>query len=334
MILKTYIVEKNINILEQYKAVLLYGVNDGIKDDIKNTIKKNNKDAEIINFFETEIIKSRNILYENIVNESLFNEKKIIFIQSATDKIVDEILDGLEKNNQYSKIYIFSENLEKKSKLRNLFEKNKELAILPCYEDNERTLINYIDQEFKTFKGLTGELINLIISNSNSKRKIIQSEIIKIKDFFLEKKINKNELLEVLNIKNDTRFEEIRDNALLGKKDKVNKLFAETELLSEDSFFYLNNLSARILKLIEIQETNEIYKNYEKTIENIKPPIFWKDKPVYLRQVNEWNLKNLNIAAYKISGTELLMKKNSQIKNHILVKNLIVELSNKFSNFS
>lgn len=327
MILKSYIVEKDIKILDKYQAVLLYGENDGIKDDIKSKLKILNKDAEIINFFENEIIKNRNILYENIINESLFSEKKIIFIQSATDKILSEILESLEKENLNIKIFIFSDNLDKKSKLRSLFEKEKKLTIIPCYEDNERTMITYINQELAGYKGLTGELINLIISNSNTNRKIIQSEITKIKTFFLNKIIDKNLLLEILNIKNNADFDEIRDNALNGRKEKVNKLLSEFDLLNEDSFFYLNSLNYRILKLTEIQKINGNSGNFEKALDSVKPQIFWKDKPLILEQLKKWNIERLNKAAYKINETEILMKKNSQTRNDIIIKNLLISLS-------
>ena len=148
MILKTYIVEQDLKILKNYRSVLLYGENDGIKDDIKSKIK-----------------------------------------HTATDKILEEIIYGLQKENDDTKIYIFCDNLDKKSKLRSFFEKEKNLATLPCYTDNERTLINYVTIGLKGLKGLTGEIINIIINNSGSNRKIIKNELIKIRDFF-EKKNN------------------------------------------------------------------------------------------------------------------------------------------------
>jgi DNA polymerase-3 subunit delta len=243
VILKSYIVEQDLSILKQYQAVLLYGVNEGFKDEIKSKLKVNNKESEIINFFENEIVKNKDILQENIINESLFNKKKIIFIQSASDKILNEIIESLKKERKDIKIIIFADNLDKKSKLRNLFEKEKNLAVLACYADSEKSLINYISKELIGFKGLTGELINLIINNSNSNRKIIRSELVKIKSFFSAKKINKNDLLELLNIKSDTNFEKIRDNILIGEKGLVNKLLSEIEILEEDTFFYLNNLN-------------------------------------------------------------------------------------------
>ena len=332
MILKSYIVEQNLKILDKYQAVLMYGENEGIKDSIKIKLKKNNKDSEAIIFFEEEILKNKDLLYGNITNESLFNEKKIIFIQSATDKILSEIIECLDKNNPNIKIYILSENLDKKSKLRSLFEKEKKLATFPCYEDNERTLINYISNELNNYKGLTGELINFIISNSSLNRKIIQSELVKIKSFFKDMVINKKQLMELLNFKNNNGFEEIRDSALTGNKQKINRLLSEMELINEESYFYLNNLNYRILKLIEIQKKNEMYKDYEKALENIKPPIFWKDKPTYLEQLKKWDPKKLNKASHKIGNAEMLMKINYQIRNDLVIKDLIIDLTREASN--
>jgi DNA polymerase-3 subunit delta len=331
VILKSYIVEQNLDILNDYQAVVIYGENEGIKNNIKIKLKEINKNSEIISFFEDEITKNKNLLYENIANESLFNEKKIIFIQSATDKILNEVIECLEIYNPNTKVYIFSENLDKKSKLRNLFEKEKKLAIFCCYEDNEKILINYINNELNGYKGLTGEIINFIISNSSLNRKIIQSEIVKIKSFFNDKIIKKKQLLELLNFKNNNGFEEIRDSALSGKKQKINKLLSEIELINDDSFFYLNNLNFRILKLLEIQSINETFKNYEKALENIKPPVFWKDKPTYLEQLKKWDITKLNKAADKIGSAEILMKKNSQIRNDLVIKDLIIELTKQAS---
>jgi DNA polymerase-3 subunit delta len=327
VILKSYIVEQDVSVLNKFKAFLFYGENDGVKDDVKHQLKQINKNQEIITFFESEILKNRNILYENIINESLFSEKKIIFIYSTTDKIYNEISEGLKKNNPNIKICIFADILDKRSKLRTLFEKEEGLAIIPCYEDNDRTLINYISKQLTGFKGITGELINLIITNSSSNRKVIQTELTKVKEFFSNKIINKSQLLEILNIKNNSNFDEIRDNVLIGKKDKTNRLLSEIDFLQEDSFLYLNSLNYRILKLIEIKKTSKEFSDDEETLNKIKPPIFWKDKPIYLQQLKKWDLKKLVKAANEIGETEVLMKKNSQIRNDIIIKDLLIKLS-------
>lgn len=332
MILKSYIVEQNIDILKKYKATLIYGENNGIKDDIKEEIRNKNKNSDVINFFENDLFKN-NLLYENIANRSLFAERKIIFIQEASDKIFEQIEECLEKENKEIKVYIFADKLEKKSKLRNLFEKDKGLAIFPCYEDNERTLISYISNKLKHFRGLTGEITNIIINNSSMNRRVIKNELEKIIGFFLEKKINKEQILELLNVKHNTQFDEIRDKALMGEKLKINKLLSETEIMQDETFFYLNSLNYRISRLYEITKISSNEKNFEKILESLKPPIFWKDKPIILKQLKKWSQKKLEKILVKIGEAEILMKKNSYINNELVIKNLIVSLTNKASTF-
>ena len=326
MILKSFIVEKNIKSLDFYTSVLVYGVNTGIKDDLKAKIKSLNKEAEIISLFEDFILKNKNVLYENILNQSLFSKKKIIFINNGTDKLLNDIEEFLE--NESVKIFIFSDNLDRKSKLRNTFEKNEKLAIFACYEDTEKTLVNYINNDLKDYKGLTGEICNLIIANCNMNRKDIKNELEKIKTLFQNKQINSNKLLELLNQKSNINFDEIRDKALVGEKEKVNKLLSQIDLLNEESFYYLNSMSSRIQKLIDIKN-NLSSQNIEEEINNLRQPIFWKDKPIYIKQLKKWSLKKLIKIYSKINTAETLMKKNSYINNSIIIKNLLTDISSE-----
>ena len=192
MILKSYIIEKNTELLDKYKSILMYGENEGIKDDIKIKIKERKKNAEIINIFEEEIIRDKDILFNHINNSSLFSSEKLIFLHGITDKVFNQINESIEKEIKDVNIYIFSSILEKRSKIRNYFEKENKLGVVACYEDNERTLSNYIITHLKGHGGLTQEIVNIIISNSNLNRKIIKNEIEKIKNCFFKKNTKSN----------------------------------------------------------------------------------------------------------------------------------------------
>ena len=324
MILKSYIVEKNINILDQYLSVLIYGQNTGIQDEIKSKIIQLNKNIELINVFEDTIFKDKENFHESVLNQSLFYPKKIFFINNVTDKILPEIENYFKNEN--IKIYLFSENLEKKSKLRKLFETDKQLATFACYEDTEKTLVQYILNQLKEYKGINGEICNLLISNCNMDRKEIQSEIEKIKILFQSKQIDKIKLFQLLNQTSDINFDDIRDNALMGNKKKLNSLLSSKNILNEDSFFYLNNLSFRIQKLIDIKN-NINNDQIEANIDKIKPPIFWKDKPFFINQLKKLCINQLINIYSKIISTEILMKKNSQINNAVLIKNLLIDIA-------
>ena len=178
MILKSYIVEQNINILSTYKAVLLYGENNGIKEDIKNEVKKRNGDIKVINFFQEDLIKARDVLCHEVNNRSLFQDRKILFLHEITDKLFETISECLSNISDETKIFIFANLLDKKSKIRSFFEKEKTLGAIACYQDNERTLSEYIRFKLKNITGLSQEIINLIINNSNMDRKIKSTNIL------------------------------------------------------------------------------------------------------------------------------------------------------------
>ena len=326
MILKSYIVEQNLNLLDQYNSVIIYGENDGLRDDIKEEIKKINPTFEIINLFQDEIINNKNLLFNTINNTSLFNSKKIIFIHEVSDKIFSELEECAEKKIEDIKLFVLANILDKKSKLRNYFEKKTYLAALPCYKDNERTLFKNIKDKLKEYQGLTPELIDIIMQNSNLDRRIINNEIMKIKSFFFKKRMNKQDLDILLNIKVTDDFSLVRDSCLIGNKKKINQLIGEIDLLPEDTYFFLNQISRRVSKLLEIQHENETINDQDLAMETLRPKIFWKDKPIYLEQLKKLKSDKLKKILSDIGNLEILMKKNSAIKNDVLLKNLLINI--------
>ena len=326
MILKSYLIENNINNLDNFDSVLIYGENMGLKDDFKELIKVKYKDAEIINIFQDEIVKNNDLLFNELSNDSLFSDFKIILLQEISDKIFTKIENFLEKKIVNTKIFIFSNLLDKKSKLRNLFEKDKGLASIPCYQDNHISLSNYIKRSLKDFSGLTPEIINLIVENSGMERKIVKNELEKIKSLFLGKNIDLDNCRELLNFRYSSSFEEIRDATLTGNKIKVNKLIGEIEFIPDNTIFYLAQLASRISRLAELQNINKSKNNIDKTIEEYKPKIFWKDKPVFKDQMNKLSYIKLNNILQKVGEAEKLIKTSSFIRNDLLMKNLLLSI--------
>ena len=106
MIFKSYILEQNIQPTNNQKIFLFYGENQGLKKEFKEKLRSQNKNQEILNLFQDEIIKNKNVLINEVSNKSLFNEKKIIFINQVNDKILD-IIDEIIENIQNERIFLF-----------------------------------------------------------------------------------------------------------------------------------------------------------------------------------------------------------------------------------
>ncbi len=326
MILKSFEIEKNIENISKFKFTLIYGENLGLKDKLKNEIIRVFNNYEIINIHQEDFNKNKDILVNEFKNSSLFSNKKLIIVNQASDKLTKDI-EELKNGKENTKIVLISELLDKKSKLRYLFEKDRELSIIPCYNDNDYTLQRIVNEELKDFKNLTKGVIELILETSNKDRKRILSNTQKIKTYFEKKIIKIDELESLLNTDRNEVFENIRDAALSGNKEKLNKLLNNFTFSQDDAFQYFNMINFRLIKLFELHNLEE--NNLDLAVNNIKPPIFWKEKPIMLQQAKKWQKQTLKEALLYIGHTEEMIKKNSYLNSVTLLKNSITNLCAK-----
>ena len=329
MIFKSYLVENDLSLLKGKNIILVYGENTGLKDDLKKSIIANNNNKEIIKLTQDDILRNNFLLDNEIMNLSLFNEKKIILIDNITDKSFSVIEKNISQDNCI--ICLFSGTLEKRSKLRNLFEKEKTLGIIPCYEDNEITLRNYIKKNLKNIKGLNQEIINFIIDNSNKSRDRIKNELNKITVYFMEKQINILELRQLLNLDENDNYQRLRDTAILGDKKLLNDLISKTLINEQDNMIYIRGLLNQFIKLAEILEINKTTKNLTQAVESLKPKVFWKDKPTILGQANKWEIKKIKTTIDELTNAEILIKSSTDIRGSEITKKLLIDICNKAS---
>ena len=325
MILKSFELERNIKSILNYKFILIYGENIGLKEVFKKKIVNLNKNAEIINLYLEDIAKNKDIILREVKNISLFNEEKIIIVNQVNEKIYSEI-ESLMNVKENIRIIIIADLLDKRSKIRNLFEKEKNFAIVPCYNDNDITLRNLVQNELKDFKNVNSNTINMIISYSNLNRKTIINNIEKIKSFYEKRILSEGSLEVLLNSDRNEMFENIRDAALDGDKKKLNDLLGNFNFTNEDAYFYLNMINYRLIKLLEIHRQNINNSNYNNAINNMKPPVFWKDKPVFLKLLQKWDKQRVIGALEYLGKTEQKIKNNSTLNTLTVVKNSITNI--------
>ena len=324
MIYKSYIIEENFKSLSKNNLILFYGENEGLKDDFKKIIRLDSKNSEIVNLMQEDLLHNEDSFLNKIFNYSLFDKQKVFLINNANDKILP-IVEKIEKKND-QKIFLFSNVLDKKSKLRNYFEKSKSAAVVPCYADTILSLKKIISNKLKNFNNLTLQNINIIIDNCSLNRNKLYNELNKILIFFEHKKIETSKLKLLLNEEENDDFNYLKDEALSGNKFKTNKLISNTLLEKDKSIFYITLINQRLLKLNEINNLKNKNNSIESAINNLKPPIFWKDKPIFLNQARKWNLKKINKILNKTYDIELILKSNPIINGSILIKSLLLEL--------
>ena len=339
MIVKSYEVDKNrLNLLNS-NFFLLYGENFGLKKDIKNLItteiKKKYNSTEILSIYENEILENEEKFYNLTYNKSLFSDKRIIIIQSATDKIIKKINDVYDQKLESIFLIVISEILEKKSRLREFFETSKKMTCVPCYLDSEKDLYFILQSEFKKIEvPLSREMANLLIEKSNFDRNNLRNEIEKIKSYSLnKKKLELNDIKSLVNFSGDHKSDILINECLCGNIYQYKKIISELYTGSTNQILLLRVLSNKIQRLLKIKEQKNKSNNIDDLINSSKPTIFWKERPLVKKQLLIWDINDLKKLIEKINNTELLCKKNPQISKSIFF-GFFSEICKKANNFS
>ena len=294
------------------KIFLFYGENDGYKNQVIKDAFIDDFKGKIERFDEGEILSNFENFISSLRNKSFFDELKLILIERVTEKIIKLIYELVNKEINDIIIILNATALEKKSKLRSLFEKDKNLICIPFYKDDNRTLSQLANNFFKNNKiSISQEIINLIIERSRGDRINLNNELNKISLFLLSKeKINIEDVIKLTNLAENYSISELADNCLSKNIKKINKIFNENVFSVEDCILIIRTLLIKSKRLLEIKKIHNTNKNIEQIIANYKPPIFWKDKEIVKTQASQWTLKDTEKLIFKINDVELLIKKN------------------------
>jgi len=331
MIIKSF--ELNKIDFKKNNFFLFYGENEGLKKEIIENNFKNNYPKKTFYYDESEVLNNKINFFEEILSKSFFENEKLIIISRSTDKITSIIEEIQEKKINDLVLILNSGSLEKRSKLRLLFEKNKEIICIAFYEDNNQTLSSIASQFFRNNKiQISQQAINLIINRCRGDRQNLKNELNKIESFIKNKKrIEISEILQLTNLAENYSVTELVDNCLAKNKNKTLNILNENNYNLEDCIIVIRTMLAKSKRLLKLFQEIKISNNIDSAISSIKPPIFWKDKQIVKDQINKWSHKNIELLIFRINEIELLIKKNSSISLSVL-SDFIIEQASTASN--
>jgi len=330
MIFKSFEINKIDKKVSQ--IILFYGKNEGLKNEAINILIKDKKNIQ--NYEEKEILDNENNFIENILSKSLFEKEKYIVIKRATDKIFKVIETLHLKSLEDTTIILNSDNLEKRSKLRSIFEKDKKLVCVPFYPDDDQTLYKLAYNFLSNRKiSLSPSNINLIVSKCNSNRETLFSELQKIEYFSKNgKKINSENISKLINLSENHSITELIDNCLAQNKKKIISILNENNFSSEECITITRFFILKAKRLLELSKTFETNKNIDLTISSAKPPIFWKEKEITKQQIQKWKPENIKNLIYALSETELQIKKNINNSINFITDFILLQSSSATNN--
>ena len=299
---------------KSYNLILLHGKNEGLQKEVLSENFISNFDGIVNKYDESDFIYNFETILSEILNKSLFDDSKIIIVSRVSDKILKNIEKIIEKNLVDVKIILKSGVLEKKSKLRNFFEKSKILISVPFYDDNLQTLANLANEFLRKNKiKISRESLNLLVNRSSGSRDHLKLELEKILYYSLSKKNIDFEIIQKLsNLAESHNVSELADNYLAKNQKNVARILNENNYSNEDCILIIRTILNKSKRLLNIVDSYENNKNLDEVISSVRPPIFWKDKDMVKKQATTWKLDDLKKNIYKINEIEAILKTNSQ----------------------
>jgi len=321
MIIKSFSINYE-KLFSDYKINLIYGENFHLKTEILNKLtqifKKNEFKTKFIK--EDELLKDIEILDNYLNQDSLFGEKEILIIQEASDKLLDYInFSEIDK-----KLILVTNNLTKKSSLRNKAEKEKIISCIACYEDDEKALQSLLRNGLtKLGIKVPYEAIDQLFNINKLNRNDINSGLEKLELITKDKKLDSETFSSLFNTTSSFDAFEISNALLSGDKKALNKILSSFYHFSINFNEVLGPLKYKINKLIDIYEYNENETKIAVLVDTYKPPIFWKEKSIIQTQLSKWNKNELDTLLDKINEIEILCKLNYEIAETIFNKFLL-----------
>ena len=273
------------------------------------------------------ILQNQKNFFDEILTRSFFETEKLIIISEISSKIIDIIEELIEKKLQDIYIILLAKKLDKKSKLRSLFEKDKKLICVPFYSDNYQSLF-YIAENFFKKKSIpvSQEILNTLINRANGDRQNLQNEINKIESFLInKKKIILEDVLKITNMSENNNFSELVDYCLAKNEKKLLNIINENHFSSEDAIIIIRTFLSRAKRLSKINNEMKSKKNIDEVIKFLKPPIFWKDKDLVKLQIKNYSTQKTKLLIKSINQTELEIKKNYNNSLNILLDFMLNE---------
>ena len=311
MIIKSFELQK----IKSNKSniILIYGSNEGHKKQVISELFEKTFKGEISRYDENDILDDNEKFISSLLNKSLFEDNKLIIISRASDKIFKVINEVIKKKIENVRIIINCETLEKKTKLRNLFEKDDNLICIPFYEDNEKSLNLIANNFFKKINiKVSQQIINLLVERSRGDRGNLLNELEKIESLSItKKKIELEDILKLTNLSENYSVFELAENYLAKNKKQVSKILNENNFANEECILILRTILNRSKRLLKLKENQNQTGNIDLTISTFRPPIFWKEKDIVKKQAKSWTTKDVKKIIYKINDLETIVKKNT-----------------------
>jgi len=299
------------------RGVLVYGPNQSLADETVATLRRTllpggGDDFAFVVIPSDELKNNPGRIAEELSSFGFFASKKVLLIRDAGDGQARALDEALAAPDAGHFIILQAENLTPKSALRALAEKSDLLASVPCYELDGAALARFVQQQFqKSNAALDRDALPVLLDKLGGDTTTLNGIIQQLIDYVGgEKPLIRAEHIEAMLV---DQAEQALDDAVqaacdrdLPRFDRVLNSLGES---GTSIVAVLRALQQYFYKLRTAQAAMKDGASQDEALSKIRPPLFFKTKPLFIRHLRGWNLNLVDRALRELLYLESQCKK-------------------------
>lgn len=299
------------------RVVLVYGPDDGLMRERAKTISKHIvddlEDPFNVVSLTTEILAEDPARLSDEANAmSMMGGGRLIKINNGADKLTPLIKSYLEDPSQENLVVIEAGELGTRSSLRQLCEKAKNAAALPCYVEDERGMTNLIRESLSNagFR-IDHDALHYFAANIMGDRGRARNEIEKLITYMGDQDNKMVSIADIAASCGDTGTATLDEliYAITGNNPKT-AMAAYNRLVGEGvaEIVVLRTLQNHFRRLHYTQSLMQQGQSADQAVKSLQPPIFFKFLTPFKAQLSKWKGKKLDIVMGKLADLEAQTK--------------------------
>ena len=303
---------------EKIAGCLLYGPEESVINYRFNFIaKKITPDLAdpflVSNISKERLKEDKSVLADEFFSMSMMGGRKLVMVKDGDNTVADCLKtifsddDFHEKSNNF--ILIQGSDFNPSNPLRKIVEASKHFMAIPCYEDDERTIISFIEALLKNKKiTFNRDVVMALLEKFGKNRQVIISEIEKISTYLGDNKELTIEIVEKL-VKLESEISADEFVMLFASKD-YEKAIKSCEKLFRDNFEPIALIRYLLNYLLKLQNAKiEIEKDgvtFDEAVKNQR--LFFKVEDIFKKHLNSLSLNFINHSLKDLAALELTIK--------------------------
>jgi len=297
------------------RAILVYGPDDGLVKEraaaMGGTAVTDINDPFNVTVLTGEILSDDPARLSDEANAmSLMGGARLIRIENAGDKLTTLLKEYLQNPSAENLVILEAGELGPRSSLRQLFEKDKQAAAVPCYVDDEKGVANLIRQTL-TSSGynIQSDALSWLAQNIAGDRARVRGEIEKMITYMGdEKAIKLEDVQAAVGEAGDQSLDDLVYSIGEGKPEAA--LRAYNKLLGEGTqvVTVLRTLQNHYKRLHYTKSLMKEGDGVDEAMRKLQPEVFFKYKPSFTSQLRKYSDKKLLAIMQRLSQVEAQTK--------------------------